>query len=145
MLMLLSCDGVASDAPIHLADPKEPIAKRGASLRFNNNNEKTSSNNKRKIIGRSYEDDDNDGKDNMESFGDLVKRAKVDPNNAITMKDLPTSEVSKPVKKDNPIKGDMKEGSESTQQKEKKMLSKEEKAAMKAKRKSAKKLLSFED
>lgn len=75
-----------------------------------------------------------------ESFNDLVKRAKVDAVNATTTKELHTSAVNKPMRKDN------KEDSEvQTSKGEKKSLTKEEKAAMKAKRKAAKKLLSFED
>lgn len=125
---------IPTDAPPVFDDGLAPAAKRGATLRFSNTDK---ANNKRKIVGRSYEDEDDteNGVGASESFNDLVKRAKVDPNNATTVKELPISSVSKPVKKD----------TQDESKKEKKQLSKEEKAAMKAKRKSAKKLLSFED
>lgn len=113
-----------------------PAAKRGASLRFSNSDK---ANNKRKIVGRSYEEDDTTNGDS-ESFNDLVKRAKVDATNATTTKELPTSSVNKPTKKES-----NEEPKSTTATGEKKTLSKEEKSAMKAKRKAAKKLLSFED
>ncbi|KAK9897967.1 hypothetical protein P389DRAFT_63875 [Cystobasidium minutum MCA 4210] len=123
------------DAPPVFENGSAPTAKRGATLRFSSNDKAS---NKRKIVGRSYEDDEDEettGAGESESFSDLVKRAKVDPSSATTAKELPTSSVSKPVKKDKPEE----------EKKEKKQLTKEEKAALKAKRKSAKKLLSFED
>ena len=111
-------------------------AKRSSSLRFSSTDGLAGGGGKRKsrIYGQEDGEADNDG----ETFDDLVKRAKTDPA-AATQSDIKKRRgvLEKPMEKP--------EGGSKQGEGKKAPLTKEEKAAMKAKRKAAKKMLSFED
>lgn len=102
-------------------------------MRFSSSDGPAIGKRKARIYGQGGEDDEEGG----DSFGDLLKRAKTDPT-AATQADIAKRRGVRddaPEEKPAPTAGDAKKAP----------LTKEEKAAMKAKRKAAKKLLSFED
>lgn len=78
-----------------------------------------------------------DAEDEMmgDSFADLVKRAKVDPNAGTVAKERAQKQTPAEAQKD----------ATAAPSKAKTKTTKEERAAMKAKRKAAAKMLSFED
>ena len=111
--------------------------KRVSSLRFSSKAEESGPNKgKRKAgLGASYEGDDDDAEQEEagDGFSDLVKRAKTDPS-AATQADIANRKGSASAEPKQAVAGIKKVP-----------LTKEEKSALKAKRKAAKKMLSFED
>lgn len=131
-----------TDAPDPSVAASNKPEKRVSSLRFSSKADgdpNGPNKGKRKApLGASYEGDDDgadaEQEDGGDGFSDLVKRAKTDPS-AATRADIANRKGSTPVT----------HKQEATDNKKQAPLTKEEKSAMKAKRKAAKKMLSFED
>ena len=112
------------DAPLPTANSSDRPARKDASLRFSNLN-----GTKRKIRTEDEE------QQNAGSFNDLVKRTKTDDVKATPQE----AQAVHPVAEDSELLEDDQIPAQ------KALLTKEEKAALKAKRKAAKKMLSFQD
>lgn len=134
----------STDAPTTLAGPSNgKAARKDASLRFSSANGKANGNSKRKI--RTYDEDEdgngaNESAENVqESFDDIAKRARVDADSLTAASKAEVDRRNAEKKSESQKKVEMVPAQKTGP------LSKEEKADKKAKRKAAKKMLSFTD